>query len=531
MSQAEARRRQAEAFSDILMFLGIHVMGRQIGDRGVTYVAAGVEACLLLWILVSGGLSDALGKLLRGRRNRGQYRNMAKLRSSALVYQTVAGLGGSLLLMVLAKWAADFVFRIPYSWFLLIALAPAVFLRTVSAVLAGYFQGEGSEAPRAVAGILRQVFLLGFGILLGHMLGGYGEKVSRLLRQEEFLAMYGGLGIALAVSLAELFVLLFLGLLYRAGRRGERKARGEICPTDSFWDCIRDLYGARHPQPVAGLLLLLPFVAGLLFCGRAAQDPGRLALEYGLYAGKYLAVCGTGAALALILVLPTVARVFQCFRREENRSARAVFQSGAHVCFVHGVFLSVYAAAMGAQIGEALCPENVELVAKMLQGGSFLIAFAPLSWYFCRFLHSMGWKSPVLLSLCGADILFFLVAVPSAGRLGALSLVYGGLAGSFLLCVLSGGFAHRQLRARLDLVGFFAVPLGAGAVAGLLCLLVGRFLAPHLGSLMALLLAFLVAGGAYWLLLLLLRNFKEQELEVLCGGRLLGMLGRLLGVY
>ena len=40
-----------------------------------------------------------------------------------------------------------------------------------------------------------------------------------------------------------------------------------------------------------------------------------------------------------------------------------------------------------------------------------------------------------------------------------------------------------------------------------------------------------VSGAVYWVLLLLLRNFKEQELEAISGGRLIGMLGQLLRVY
>ena len=56
------------------------------------------------------------------------------------------------------------------------------------------------------------------------MLGGYGEKVSSLLRQENFTGMYSGLGIALAIDISELFVILFLGLIYKGSRRFEKRA-------------------------------------------------------------------------------------------------------------------------------------------------------------------------------------------------------------------------------------------------------------------------------------------------------------------
>ncbi len=56
-------------------------------------------------------------------------------------------------------------------------------------------------------------------------------------------------------------------------------------------------------------------------------------------------------------------------------------------------------------------------------------------------------------------------------------------------------------------------------------------MAPLMGDLAALVLAFVVAGGVFWTVLLLLRNFKEQELEVVPGGRLMGALGQKLHIY
>lgn len=531
MNQTEIKRRQMEAFSHILMFVAIYVMGRLTGDKGIAYTAVAVQACGFLWIAVSGGVSDTLGRLLRSRKNKGQYRNIARMRGSVMLFQAVLGLAGSLGLAALSGIVAEKVFRIPYSWLILLALSPVVVLRTVSAVLAGYFQGEGSEFPRAIAGILRQVLLLGFGIVFCRLAGNYGERVSSLLRQDNFSAMYGGLGIALAATASELLVILFLGLIYRGNRRPERRTKQEdMYATDSFWDCIMYLYNARWPQLATNLCLFLPLALGLLLGSRRAEW-GQTAVEYGLYAGKYLVVCGIVAAMITIVLLPVTGKIFQCFKREENRFARTVFQSGVHIGLVHGIFLSVFAAVMGAQLADLLCPENAQTMAKLLQWGSALIVLAALSAYFVRLLHAMGKKYPVLIAACGADMFFLLIVMPSIGKAGVLSLVYGGLAGAFVLCALSGAFAYRQLRVQPDWLGVFAVPAGAGGGAGLICLLIRKVLSPVLGSLGTLLVAFAVAGAAYWIALLLLRNFKEQELEVIPGGRLLGILGQMLKVF
>ena len=532
MNQAEAKRRQAEALSDILMFVAIYVLGGLTGDNGITYTAVAVQVCTLFWIMISGGLSDALGRLLRSRKNKGQYRNIARMRGSAMLFQSILGLAVSLCLAALSGVVAEKLFRIPYSGLILLAMSPAVLLRTVSAVLAGYFQGEGSEAPRAIAGILRQAFLLGFGFLFCHLVGGYGEKVGSLLRQENFVAMYGGLGIALAVNLSELPVILFLGLVYRGSRRSERRAKQEgMYAADSAWDCARYLHSARWPHWATDLCVFLPFALGLLFLGGSGEAGGQTAVDYGLYVGKYLVVCGIVTALVRIAVLPVIARIFQCFKREENRFARTVFQSGVHIGLVHGIFLAVFVAVMGEQIADLLHPENAQTAARMLRQGSALIVLVPLCGYFRRLLHAMGKKYSVLAAACGADVVFSIAVLAGMGKVGVLSLVYGGLAAGGVLCVVLGVFAYRQMRVRPDWLGTFAIPLGAGGVAGLICLLMRKLFAARLGSLAMLLVALAVAGLIYWIMLLLLRNFKEQELEVVPGGRLIGRLGQLLRIF
>ena len=241
--------------------------------------------------------------------------------------------------------------------------------------------------------------------------------------------------------------------------------------------------------------------------------------------------CGILAAVVTIFLLPVMGRMFQCFKREENRFARTVFQSGVHFGMVHGMFLSVFVAVMGAQLADLLCPKGAQTVTKLLQGGSALIALAALSAYFIRLLHSMGKKYPVLIAACGADVSFVIFVAVSIGKIGVLSYVYGGLAGASVLCVLAGVFAYRQLRVQPDWLGTFVVPVGAAGAAGLVCLLLRRVLSSFLGSLAVLLVTFAVAGALYWTALLLLRNIKEQELEVIPGGRLLAMLGQLLRVF
>ena len=75
------------------------------------------------------------------------------------------------------------------------------------------------------------------------------------------------------------------------------------------------------------------------------------------------------------------------------------------------------------------------------------------------------------------------------------------------------------------------MPLGAGGVTVLLCMLLNRLFGAALGGLPMLLIVLIVSGAVYWGMLLVLRNFREPELEIIPGGRLLSRLGQLMHLY
>lgn len=532
MNQAEVKRRQTETFTNILALITILIIERITENRGITYLALAVEVYALLVTCVSGKLSDTLGRLLRSRKNKGQYGNMERMRKNALLIQAILGLAGCLLMLTFAGNIAEGVFGIRYSTLILRVLSPIVLLRSISAVLVGYFQGEGSEQPRAISGILRQIFILGFGLLFSGMTRSYGEKVSGLLRQENFMPMYGGAGIAIAICLSEILIIVFLVILFKGSRRGAKRTHQERY-TESVFDCIRALYVGRWPLVVTGILQIMPMLLGLLFFLKAAEDGNTAALEYGIYTGKYLTICGISIGLISILSLPVIARILMCLRSGENRFAKKVFQSGVHICMVHGIFISVFLAVMGGEASKLLCPTDSGILQKMFMGGSLLVLFAVLVSYFVFFLQAAGKKYLVLGAAGVANLVFvlFVLIFSRAGKAGILSLVYGGIAGMAVYGVILGLFAYRQLRTQADWLWILIVPLGAGGLEGIVCMLLEKLLSPHMGDLITLLISLAVSAVIYWLALVVLRNFKEQELEVIPGGRLVEKIGQLLHVF
>lgn len=535
MNRAEINRKQMEAFAEILTWITLSVAGRLTGSNGVTYIVVAHMIFLPVWLFVGGGLADSLGRLLRNRSNKGQYKNAEKMRNFTLSFQTGLGASGFFLLLIVAQPAAEAFFKARYSVLILMALAPTVFLRSVSSVLLGYFQGEGSEFPTAATSILRQLLILGFGYLFAGGLMKYGEQVSGLLKQDNFTAMYGSVGIAAAVTVSEVFIVMFLFLFYRvSGRRRKRtKPESGMRTTDSSMDCLRSLYGSRWNEILARLFAFLPLPLGWLFYAKSVQEEDTAALEYGMYMDKYLVVCGILISLITIVVLPVIGKGLVSLKKEEQRFARSAFQSGVHLCVVHGIFAAFFIGSLGEQLAGFLCPDGGENVRKMFQGGGALILSAALTGYFAKVLSSLGKKYILVWSFAAGDVLFAVLAAVllNIGKVDILALVYSSFLSGGVVCILLGVFVYRQLRMRIDWMRILVIPLIAGSVSGLAGILLKGIFAPHLGNLVTMIVMLVISGAIYWILLLLARNFREQELESIPGGKILNLFGQMLRVY
>ena len=234
MNQVEVKRKQIQFFSYALAGINVWIFGKELGNNGLAYLTAAFLVFAFFWILTGKNIPDRMGKLLRGRSAKGQYKNVLKMRRNMMLFQMAAGLLAALFCAGVGYVVLEKAFCIPYGSMILWILCPALFFRCIQSVFLGCFQGEGSEMPSAVSCVLRQVFYLGLGLLFLGIFGNYGEKVSLLLKRDDFTAMYGAMGVAVGILISELLVTLFLFVIYRGSMSGRRENENGMKGTDSF---------------------------------------------------------------------------------------------------------------------------------------------------------------------------------------------------------------------------------------------------------------------------------------------------------
>ena len=140
MNQVEIKRKQIQFFSYCLAGINVWVFGKQLGNNGLAYLAAAFLVFLFFWILTGKNVPDRLGRLLRSRNAKGQYKNVSKMRRNMMIFQIAAGLVGAVLCSALGYFVLEKAFRIPYGSMILWILCPALILRCMQSVLLGIFR-------------------------------------------------------------------------------------------------------------------------------------------------------------------------------------------------------------------------------------------------------------------------------------------------------------------------------------------------------------------------------------------------------
>lgn len=529
MSQVEVKRRQLQSFGWILGIVILLGMAGRIGGNGIAYLIPALETFAVLALLLAEYVPDALGKVLKARKNKGQYKNADQVRLIVLFFQVFLGLAGTAFMIAVAGVLAEKVFHVPYSAFPLRLLAPALFFRVIGGVILGYFYGNGDQMPAVIASFLRQLLFLLAGLLLVPLFCGYGEKVSALLLNDSLIAMYGAAGLSIAVDFAELLVLLFLILFYLIS--GRRRAQGKLegmKRTETAGSAIRALCAGLWLPVLTALFTKLPVSLGILFVQGGTEDPAAVVWDSGVYYGGYLAFGAIVVLLCEILLLPVASRAASCFRKMELRYARDLCGMGLHLGMVYALFPAAFGTVLAAPLARLLCGEGAELLTKLLQTGSALVVGIVMALYFVRILSqtekmlwSLGLAGLLVIVYCPGALLFVDVL-----GLGVSGLVYAGLIGVALVCILSGVLLVRQMKLRMDWIRWIGIPAISALLSGLCCLLLGKLINDPLGDLGTLIICLVVGVVIYLAPQVLLRSFRSPELKLLVGGKLLKRLMR-----
>ncbi|MCM1120751.1 MAG: oligosaccharide flippase family protein [bacterium] len=557
MNQMEIKRKQLVCYAYVAGIVGMISMGRLLGDDGLAYLAVALEAISFFSLLVTYGVSDVIARLQKNRRNKGQYKGVARMRKQLLLIQGVTGLLLTVLFLLLTDVLSTRLFRVPYSISAMRILAPIILFQSLEAVLLGYFQSSGSQMPSLVSAVMRQGFFLVLGSAFGKMLADYGNKVSGLLKNTRYSGMYGAMGVALGMLIAEILVFVFLLIVYLGSDRkaDEMRSPEGLRRTESMGDVVRLFYGSRWQGLCTALPVLLAVAVGaamylgsvsrlssavpaldaIIDAGGEVAAPTFPTLDdaiagYGSFWGKYLLLCAAFILIPAARCFPVYGRLYAAVRREDSRYCREVASGALHYMWVVGLYITVTMTVMAPQMAAGLFLGRDAGMEAMFRFGGMLVLLAALAIVFSVILLAYG-ERLILMGMLGVWLILVLVlqhifvkvsAYSAMGILSAVILAVGILvAGLAAYCIWRG-------RINTEYVRTLGVPLVGAGIMGLVMLLCTKLLGPHMSQVMSLVVASLLGVIVYGVILVMTRNIRDNEISILYGKKARKLLGRII---
>lgn len=152
-------------------------IGNIITDRGMGYYQTAYPLYVLLLTISTAGFPVAIAKLVSEKRAVGDFKSAHKVFKVALLGLFMAGILTSLFVLVAARPIVESIGN-PNAYYSFIALVPALFFVPIMSAFRGLFQGRQNMGPTAVSQIAEQFFRVVTGLTLTYLLLDRGIPIA-----------------------------------------------------------------------------------------------------------------------------------------------------------------------------------------------------------------------------------------------------------------------------------------------------------------------------------------------------------------
>ena len=518
MGKGEVLKKQIQYYAYCIGALLFLNFGKTIGNNGIVYLAMGLETIALLMALLGEGIGDVYSKMLRSRRKRGLYHDAIVVKKRVSFIQIFLGIIFVILSLVFADSIAIKLFQTERCALLIRILSPLLLLRAVNNILGGYLQSLGQHLLIAVTYVLRMVL---FGILSAAFLTNrleYGKKVAALLKSDDYIGLHGAIGISIGIVVTEIIIVITLLVFYflKDYTFDKKKSDRNLHRTESFKETISNYTYLNTNRFCFDLfrriMVLVPFI--VLIANVEAN---------GVFYGKFLPLCSIPILLISARYYLLYSRLISVIRNKDARMIREHIQTGIQYTWSISLLFVVLYAALAPQITGAFFAKDM-LLKNMLQYGSVLILLVTMLAYLFLVNIAHGRKLECFIAMIITLLLHIFINRSMFNKLqkpeailyaACISLAIGVLLLAFYTIFMYG--------LRIEYIYVFILPLICVGVAGVVVLLMAKYMTPHIGSTLCCIIGFILGTVLYTAGLSLCRVFSDIEIE-----RLYGPIGRKL---
>jgi len=482
-----------------------------IGDEGNAYYTVAYSVYTFAMAVSSGAFIAAVSKLTSERIALGQFRNAHELFKTAMRLAMGLGFVAALIMFFGARIIAEQL-NLPEAFYAIRALAPAVFLVSMLAVLRGYFQGMKTTIPTATSQMVEQVFKVAFSVLLAFIFLD-AASVER-----------SAAGASAGTVVSVLSALGVVGFLYSVIAK-DLKRRADA-------DTKRRTFESRKYQISVLFRTALPIIVGLAIAavgnmidtsmamsritayGAFTEDEATILV--GQFTGKFILLTTLPVSLSLALSSAVIPEISSSAVTKDYDGVRHKTNMAMRLSMVISIPAVVGLSVLSDPIVALLFPRHPG-GGELLRYGAISIIFLALVQILTGVMQGIGQVViPVIGMIFGVvvkiPINYVLMSIPSINILGAVI--------STIVCFavatgLNFYFLYRITGILPEVGSMFIKPGIAAAGMGLVCYAIYYTTAIFMPNALATLIALAAGGLAYIVLMVLIKGFRQKDLEAL----------------
>ena len=510
----------------------IYLTNKQgFGDEGNAIYSSAFQIYALFLTISSMGIPNAVSKIVSERLAVGDSKGAHKTFKIAIIAFGLLGFALSLFLFLFAETMAEQWLQIPEAKLSLLALSPAIFFTSITAVIKGYFNGRENLNIGANSQTIEQIFRTILTITLIEFIAqttGFDTRV-----------MAGGA--AVATTLSEIICFVYLYKYYTSVKReiANEIRRSVNYKYKGIRKTIKEILTVSVPMSIGPIISginrnidSLTIIRGL----KKFMSETEAKLEYGILCGKIDTLVSFPLSFNSAFTSTLIPVVSSAKASNDFSGANTKIRFSMLISVLIGIPSTVGMIVFAKPILELLFP-NQPSGELLLQISSVSITFIMLNQNINSILHGLGKTMvPTVILVFGSAIKLLLNTI--LVQINPNEFIFGGTAGAALstvvshifTCTLSMFMVKKYVNIQFGLKDFMK-PILATLMMGICTIFAYNKLLCIISEKVCILLTLLIAITIYFLFILVLKVFSEDEIKKIPFGSAIYNVLKILRIY
>lgn len=428
----------AALISKVIGLLYKSPLSEIVGEIGIGYYGLAQNAYLILLMIASFSISQAVSKVIAERLAFKEYKNAQKFFRGALVYTMILSGASALFCLFGAKYMIPS--NQPGATLALQVLAPTIFLSGILGVYRGYFQAHSNMLPTSLSQIIEQILNAAVSIGAAWLFIHFFSDGTK-----EGIAKWGAAGGTVGTGAGVLIALLFMAAAYEVNRKQiARHVRADQTgKEDSYREIFRVLFLIVTPIIFSSFIYNINgYINGVMYselAGRQGVNSEVVSTLYGEYSVYFLTIINIPLTLAGAAPTSMIPEVSALYAQHRRKAARRKIDEATQLSMFISIPAAVGLAVLAYPITRLLFPNTNGTAGTLLLIGAVTIIFNTNSNVSNGVLQGIGkanlpmWNAAIALVINVG----LLVALLQLTSLGIYAVLVATIVYSIVICILN----------------------------------------------------------------------------------------------